>query len=258
MNSGKNKIKCVILAGGLGTRLSEYTKTIPKPLVKIGNRPILMHIIDIFLKFYIKDFYILTGYKGELINNFFETSKQFKIEVNKNKYSKFKNKHFDYNINLINTGVKTKTGLRLKKVEKYFNKDENFFLTYGDGLSDVNLSKLLNYHLTKNSSLTLTAVRPPARFGEVIFKGEKIKSFEEKNNINAGWINGGFMVVNKSFFNFLTSENQMLEREPFQKCLKHKKLFAFKHYKFWQCMDNLRDKELLDNLVKKNYVPWTQ
>ena len=249
-------MKTVILAGGMGTRLAEYTELIPKPLVTIGRKPILIHILNIYLKANLKEFIILTGYKSNLIYEYFNNTKTFiKINQQKNKTC-FEHKKFKYRINLVYTGYRTQTGLRLKKIQTLFDKNENFFLTYGDGLSNVNLKHLLSFHIKKNSSLTITAVRPPARFGELIFNRQQIKSFEEKNNINAGWINGGFMVVNSSFFKFLTNNNQMLEREPFQKCLKKKKLYAFKHYRFWQCMDNFRDKKLLEKIAKNKKTPW--
>ena len=257
MLTGKNKIKCVILAGGLGTRLAEYTNLIPKPLVPIAKKPILLHIIDIYRKFNVNEFLILTGYKGELINKYFKDNKDFTISKknqNQSTYEDLKNK---YQINLINTGKYTKTGLRIKKVQKYLKGEDNFFLTYGDGVSNINLKRLYQFHLKNKSWLTITAVRPPARFGEIFFDGNFVKSFQEKNNINSGWINGGFMVVNSKFFDCLSKKNEMLERNPFKICLKKKKLFAYKHLKFWQCMDNLRDKKLLDALFKKKKAPWT-
>lgn len=240
----------------MGTRLAEYTNSIPKPLVLIGNKPILAHIMNIYIKHGLREFIILTGYKGNLIYEYFKNKKDFKLLFHSKLKSLFTHKKLNYQISLINTGLKTSTGLRLKKIQDYFLPDENFYLTYGDGLSNINLDRLLKHHISTKSILTITAVRPPARFGEVIFKNNKVFSFEEKNNINSGWINGGFMVINSKFFSYLNKKNEMLEREPFQKCLKDKKLNAYKHYKFWQCMDNIRDKKLLEQLVKKRKVPW--
>ena len=229
-------MKVVILAGGLGTRLSEYTKLIPKPMVKVNNKPILYYIMKHFSNYGYKDFYILLGYKGQIIKNY------------------FKKKSFDWNINLIDTGLKTMTGGRLKKIKKYIGK-ENFFLTYGDGLSNVNLKKLLKFHNKKKKALvTMTAVRPPARFGAIKIVGERVKLFREKSKIDEGWINGGFFVIDPKFVDFIDNASTYLEKTPFEKAAKQKKLFAFKHYGFWQCMDTKRDKDNLDYLLKNRKV----
>lgn len=230
-------MKVVILAGGLGSRLSEYTNLIPKPMVIIGSKPIIEHIMDTYTKYGYNEFIIALGYKGHIIKEYFDKNSNGK------------------KIQYINTGVKTLTGLRLKKIEKYIN-NNNFFLTYGDGLSNVNIEKLYKFHLRNKKNITITAVRPPARFGEIKINGNIIKSFIEKNNISQGWINGGYMVVNKNFFNFLTLKNEMLEREPFLKAVKSKSMSAFRHYDFWQCMDNVRDKKILDKLSKNKTKPW--
>ena len=251
-----NNLKAVILAGGMGTRLAEYTQNIPKPLVKIGKDPIILHIINLYQKVKVKDFYVLTGYKGKELVKYFHKSKSFDLLSKNKQVHSFINKKKSFKITLIDTGKATKTGLRLKKIKKYIYKNENFFLTYGDGLTNANLKKTYDYHLKKKAHITILAVRPPARFGEIIFTGSRIKSFEEKNSINTGWINGGFMIINQSFFSYLSNKNQMLEREPFQSCIKKNKLYAYKHAGFWQCMDNLRDKILLDKLAKRKKIPW--
>ncbi len=227
-------MKVVILAGGKGTRLSEYTKTIPKPMIKIGNKTILEHIIQYYEKFGFKDFIIASGYKSKIIENHF-------------KYKK--------NIKIINTGLNTLTGLRIKKLEKYLNK--TFMLTYGDGLSNINLYKLLKFHKKNKRLATLTSVHPPARFGEIQIKKNLVSEFEEKPQLQKGWINGGFFVFEPGFFKFLsTKKNVMLEREPMQKMVKKGELSAYKHEGFWFCMDNLRDKNVLENLVKLKKAPW--
>jgi len=251
-------MKTVILAGGLGTRLLEYTETIPKPLVSIGGKPILTHIINIYKKQGFDDFIILLGYKGDKIINYYCKQKNFTCQHKSKNKNIFYNKLLKFKITLINTGLNSKTGLRLYKIKKEFKKNENFLLTYGDGLANINLKKLINFHLSRKSSLTISAVRPPARFGEIKFVGNKVKSFEEKNSINSGWINGGFMVANENFFRYLSSKNQMLEREPFQKCLEQYNFHAYKHSDFWLCMDNLRDKKLLDKMAKSKSPPWTK
>ena len=229
-------MKVVILAGGLGTRLSEYTKLIPKPMVKVNNKPILYYIMKHFSNYGYKDFYVLLGYKGKVIRNY------------------FKKKSFGWNINLIDTGLKTMTGGRLKKIKKYLGK-ENFFLTYGDGLSNVNLRKLLKFHIKKKGALvTMTAVRPPARFGAIKIVGERVKLFKEKSKLDEGWINGGFFVINSRFLDYIDNSSTFLERSPLEKAAKQKQLFAFKHDGFWQCMDTKRDKDNLDFLFKNRKV----
>ena len=232
-------MKVIILCGGKGTRLSEETKKIPKPMVKIGNYPVLEHIINIFTKYGYKDFIFALGYKKEIIINYFKKKKFDKL-----------------NIKLINTGKKTLTGTRIKKLKKYLENDENFFLTYGDGVSNVDLNKLLKFHLKNNKIATVTAVRPPARFGEIFLKKNKVKKFDEKNQIRSGWINGGFFVFSKKILNYIPKKDCMLEKEPMVKLVKNKQLNAYKHYSFWQCMDTLRDKELLNKIWKSKKKKW--
>ena len=227
-------MKVVILAGGFGTRISEYTKTIPKPMIKINNKPLILLIMEHYAKYGFKDFYIAIGYKGEIIKKYF-----------KNK------KNLGWNINLIETGQKTMTGGRLKRLKKYLEKD-TFLLTYGDGVSNVNLKKLIKFHQLNNKTLTLTAVRPPARFGAIKLKGNKVSYFKEKSKTDSGWINGGFFVVEPEIFKYLKGDNTFLEREPMENISKKKQLVAFKHYDFWQCVDTVRDKEILEKKLKKN------
>lgn len=226
----------VILAGGMGTRLSEYTNLIPKPMVKILNKPIIVYIIEYYIKYGINNFIIATGYKSKIIENYF---------------NKLRNRNI--NIKIVFTGIKTKTGLRIKKIQKLIKK-ENFFLTYGDGLCSVNLNTLFNFHLKNRKIATMTAVHPPARFGEIYLKNNLVKKFEEKNQLNSGWINGGFFIFNKSFLKSLDNKNVMLERDPINRLVKKKQIMAFKHRGFWACMDNMRDKLNLEKLFKKkNY-----
>lgn len=234
-------MKTVILCGGLGTRLSEETKKIPKPLVKIGPYPILIHIMNIYAKYGFKDFILALGYKKNIIINYINNSNLKK----------------KYNIKMVDTGLKTLTGNRLYKLKKFL-KDENFFfLTYGDGVSNVNINTLINFHIKNKKVATVTAVHPPARFGELIIKQNNVKKFDEKNQINSGWINGGFFVFSNKIFNFLPIKKQcMLERDPMTKLVKQKQLMAFKHENFWQCMDNMRDKELLNKLWKNKKAKW--
>ncbi len=229
-------MKVVILAGGKGTRISEYTKILPKPMIKIGKKPILEHIINYYIKFGFKDFIIATGYKHKVIKNYFK---------NKNLYVKIK---------VINTGVKTLTGSRLKRLSGELN--ETFMLTYGDGLTNLNLNKLLKFHLKNKKKITLTAVHPPARFGELSLNGNRVTSFEEKPQLQKGWINGGFFVIEPEFLKFIENKNVMLERSPLKKAVKTNNLGAYKHKGFWFCMDTMRDKKVLDNLIKNKKSPW--
>ena len=224
-------MKIVILAGGYGTRISEYTKTIPKPMIKIRNKPILVHIMEHYASYGFDNFYIALGYKGKVIKDY------------------FKNKKFKWKINLINTGLKTMTGGRLKRLKKYI-KNESFFMTYGDGVSDINLKKLLNFHKKNNKLVTLTAVRPPARFGAIKIKDNKVKIFKEKDKMDEGWINGGFFVMEPKFLNYIKDDGTFLEREPLEKATSLKQLMAFKHKGFWQCMDSKKDKDKLEKILR--------
>jgi len=228
-------MKVVLLAGGFGTRLSEYTKTIPKPMIYIGNKPMLLHIMKLYAKYGFKDFYIALGYKGEIIKKFFNK------------------KFFDWNINLIETGRNTMTGGRLKRLKKYIG-NETFMMTYGDGLSNINLKKLLKFHKKNKKLVTLTAVRPPARFGVIKFKGQRVSYFKEKSKLDEGWINGGFFIMEPEFLKFIRDDNTYLEREPLEKVTKKRQLVAFKHKGFWQCMDTKRDKEKLNKILSSKKI----
>ena len=225
-------MKVVILAGGLGTRLSEYTKSIPKPMIRILNKPILLHIMKHFASYGFKEFYIAAGYKQNIIKNY------------------FRNKKFGLKIKIIDTGQKTMTGGRIRRLKNYL-KDEPFFLTYGDGVSNVNIRKLLRFHIKSKGLATLTAVRPPARFGAIKISGSKVNYFREKSRLDEGWINGGFFIFEPEIFKYLKSDKTFLEKEPLTKLGYLKKLNAFKHKGFWQCMDTIRDKEILEKSIKK-------
>jgi len=226
-------MKVVILAGGFGSRLSEYTKTIPKPMVKVLGKPIIQRIIDHYVSYGHYEFYIAIGYKGQQIKNYF-LKKKFPKKIN---------------IHIIDTGKNTMTGGRLKRLSPYLN--DTFLMTYGDGLSNVNLKKLVNFHDINKKIFTLTAVRPPARFGAIKIKGSFVNYFKEKNNLDEGWINGGFFVIEPKFLKYLKNDATFLEREPFEKLTKEKQLVAYKHHSFWQCMDTQRDKEILEKKLKK-------
>ena len=211
-------MKIVILCGGKGTRLSEETTKIPKPMVIIGNKPILIHIMN-FYKFYgFNDFILAAGYKQNIIRNYFKKNKSFNT------------------VKIVNTGQNTLTGGRLLRLKKYFNKNENFMLTYGDGVTNLNLKKLIKLHKKNNKIATMTAVKPPVRFGELKIKNNLVKQFKEKPQSSAGWINGGFFCMNYKIFKYL-KDDTMLERETLEKLVKLKQLAAYKYYGFWQCKD---------------------
>ena len=225
-------MKVVILAGGFGTRISEYTKKIPKPMIMINKKPIIVHIMEHYAKYGFNDFVIALGYKGLVIKNY------------------FKKKKFNWNIDLIDTGLKTMTGGIVKRLEKILG-NERFFMTYGDGISDLDINKLLRFHKKNKKLVTLTAVRPPARFGAIKLSGNKVRLFKEKNKIHEGWINGGFFVIEPAFLKYIKNDDTFLEKEPLESACKRGQLYAFKHNGFWQCMDTLRDKEYIENILKK-------
>lgn len=223
-------MKIIILCGGLGTRLGLETKMTPKPMVKIGGKPILEHIINIYTKYGFKQFILALGYKGKIIREYFKNNSDIKC---------------------VNTGLKSNTGARLYKLKKYFNENENFMLTYGDGLTNQNIKKLLNFHIKHKKIGTITAVRPPARFGEVIIKKKiLVDKFQEKPRVSSSWINGGFFVFNYKIFNYINDTNEIFEYGPLVRLVKAKQLTAYKHKGFWQCMDTPRDRKLLDKIIR--------
>ena len=224
-------MKVVILAGGFGTRLSEYTNDIPKPMVKIAGVPILVHIMKHYFKYGFKDFYVAIGYKGNHIKKY------------------FRNKKFGWKVNLIETGKNTMTGGRLLRLKNLLGM-EDFMMTYGDGVSNINLKKLVKFHFKNKKIVTLSAVRPPARFGAIKLNNNLVNSFKEKSKLDEGWINGGFFVINPKFFEYIKNDSTYLEREPLERAVKKKQLVAFRHTGFWQCMDTKRDKINLEYIFK--------
>ena len=229
-------MKVILLAGGLGTRLSEYTDTIPKPMVHIGGKPMLWHIMNLYARYNHKDFFVALGYKGEIIKEYFSNIPE------------------KWNINLIDTGQKTMTGGRVKRLQKLVG-DETCMLTYGDGLADINLDSLLAFHKSHGKLITVSAVRPPARFGAIKLRGDQVTSFKEKSHLEEGWINGGFFVIEPDFYNFIDGDDTFLEREPLERAVSKGELFAYKHNGFWQCMDTKRDRDYLEEIYLKN-APW--
>tara|TARA_B100000683_G_scaffold250567_1_gene265786 strand:+ start:341 stop:1045 length:705 start_codon:yes stop_codon:yes gene_type:complete len=232
-------MKVVILAGGRGSRISFYTQKIPKPMIKIGNTPILVHIINIYKYYGFKEFIIASGYKSKVIKDYFSNKKKFK------------------DIKIIQTGNKSLTGDRIVKLKKYLIKDENFLLTYGDGVSNLNIRKTVKFHLKHKKIGTVTAVRPPVKFGELsLGKNNMVKKFVEKPQLNTGWINGGFFVFNKKIFKYLKGKNLVFERKPLTNLSKDKQLKVYKHNGYWRCMDNLNEKNNLEEIFKNKKTIW--
>jgi len=252
-------MKVIILAGGFGTRLSEYTHRIPKPMVNIPDRPILHHIMQRYSSFGHNDFYIALGYKAEVIKEYFlnigktisDSSNHLSICVNKNK-----SKDSKWHVTLVDTGQTTLTGGRVKQMQNFID-DEPFMLTYGDGLADIDFHKLLKFHNQHGKLVTVSAVRPVARFGELKIDGNKVISFKEKPQVTTGWINGGFFICKPKFFDLIKDDDQtVLEAEPLEQAASMEQLMAYKHEGFWQCMDNKRDKDLLAELWSSGKAPW--
>ena len=240
-------MKVIILAGGFGTRLSEYTEIIPKPMVKINNKEILLRIINIYKFHGFEDFYIALGYKSEFIKEFFG--------ANKSNIIQFRVGSGNVNIHLIDTGIDSMTGGRVKLLQEYIG-NETFMLTYGDGVSDINITDLVDFHKHQKKMVTVTAVRPPARFGAIKLDGNKVVHFEEKSQLNEGWINGGFFVIEPKFFDYISEPSTVLERQPLETVASEGELIAYLHKGFWQCMDTKRDKDILEENARKSDAPW--
>lgn len=253
-------MKTVILCGGLGTRLSEETHIRPKPMVEIGGRPILWNIMKIYSDYGFNDFICALGYKGEVIKDYFLNYHYRNGNVILNTLSGELNvdkvPEENWNISLIDTGQNTMTAGRLLRLKPYLENEDTFMLTYGDGVSNVDINKLLEFHRNHGKIATVTAVRPPVRFGEMLIDLGKVYDFKEKPQVEAGWINGGFFVFNKGIFDYLIGDHVMLEREPMEKLVSDGELMAYSHSDFWQCMDTIRDKEYLETLLKENKAPW--
>ncbi len=253
-------MKTVILAGGLGTRLSEETSVRPKPMVEVGGYPILWHIMKIYAHYGFKDFTIALGYKGEVIKDYFIRYFALHSDITVNLGTggvKYHDSELpDWSVQMIDTGHNTLTGGRLHRLQSHLEKDGTFMATYGDGVADVDISKLLAFHKSHGKLATLTTVRPPARFGTMTFDGDEIKKFQEKPQTGEGWINGGFFVLEPGVFDYLNGDETILEREPLERLAADGQLMAYKSEKFWQCMDTLRDKSRLEELWAEGHAPW--
>ncbi len=254
-------MKVVILCGGIGTRLREETEVKPKPMVEIGGIPILWHIMKTYASYGFNEFILCLGYKGEVIKNYFYhyemLANDFTIELGSNKINTYP-RHSDHGwkITLVDTGQKAMTGSRIKQVEKFIDGD-TFMLTYGDGVTDLNIRELLNFHAGHGKMGTVTGVFPPSRYGELLFYKDHVVSFDEKPLVNNSSINGGYFVFNKGFFNYLKDdEGCILEKEPLEKLAKDGELKVFHHKGFWQCMDTYRDYKYLNEIWERGNTPW--
>lgn len=251
-------MKVVILAGGKGSRISEYTQDIPKPMIKIGEKPIIWHIMNTYSKFGYKNFYIALGYKSEIIKQYFLNyqtySYDFQVNIKNKSIKMFDAQNEDWNVSLINTGINSMTGGRLKNLKKYID-DGPFFLSYGDSIGNVDLKKLYDFHKSHGKLVTVTAVRPQARFGELeILDNNIVQKFQEKPQVTTGWINGGYFVIEPKFLDYIADENTILEKYPLENVAKEGQLMAYKHFGNWHCMDTIRDKDNLDTLLKNNKI----
>ena len=252
-------MKVVILAGGFGTRIAEYADTIPKPMVPIGGRPILWHIMNRYAKFGFKDFYIALGFKAEVIKEFFLNYRvlgsNFTVDLATGIVTPIDAPPVDWRVTLVDTGQTTMTGGRVRRMAPHLG-GEPFMLTYGDGVADIDLRELLNHHRTHGKLVTVTAVRPVARFGELSLSGATVTDFREKPQMNAGWINGGFFVCQPEFLDHIGGDATVLEKEPLEDVAAMGQLGAYCHQGFWQCMDTKRDKDLLEEIWAEGRAPW--
>jgi len=252
-------VKVIILAGGFGTRLSEYTETLPKPMVSIGGKPILWHIMKNYAYFGHNDFYIALGYKAEVIKEYFLNYKtmnaDFTVDLGTGSVTSHKMNEVDWKVNLVDTGLHTMTGGRVRRLKSYIG-NETCLLTYGDGLSDVDLDRLVTFHKNHGKMVTVTAVHPGARFGELEMNEELVVSFQEKPQTGQGWVNGGYFVIEPEFFDLIKEDQTILERGPLERVAEMNELMAFKHKGFWQCMDTKRDRDNLEEFWQSGKAPW--
>ncbi len=254
-------MKVILLAGGFGTRFSEYTDSIPKPMVRIGGKPILWHIMKTYDHFGHKDFYVALGYKSELIKEYFlnyrTLNADFTVDLKTGAATPHKLDELDWKVTLVDTGLHSMTGGRIRRMKPYIG-NETCLLTYGDGVSNVDLDQLIAFHQSHGKMVTVTAVHPGARFGELLMKGEQVRSFQEKPQIGQGWINGGYFVIEPEFFDLIQEDQTILEREPLERASQMGELMAFHHNGFWQCMDTKRDHDNLEEFWRSGKAPWKQ
>jgi len=253
-------MKVLILAGGLGSRISEETTIKPKPMIELGGRPILWHIMKIYSTYDYNEFIILCGYKGYMIKEFFANYYRHRsdltIDLANNSISYLKNHAEPWKVTLIDTGLETLTGGRIKRVQEYVG-NEPFMLTYGDGVADIDISKLVEFHKSHGKLMTMTSVLPEGRFGALnIDDSNMVDSFKEKPKGDGSWINGGYFVCQPEVFNYIAGDKTIFEREPLEKLAKEGELYTYKHNGFWRPMDTLRDKVLLEDMVENKTAPW--
>ncbi len=253
-------MKAVILAGGFGTRLSEETRVKPKPMVEIGGKPILWHIMKIFSACGINEFIIALGYKGEYIKEYFYNysaiNNDISIDLRTGKTTVHNGSNPDWKIHLIDTGLLTQTGGRLRRLGDWFKDGETFFFTYGDGVADINLNKLLEFHRSHGKLATVTTVKSPARFGRITFENDLVKKFYEKSSRAEGWINGGYFVLEKEVIKYIENDDTIWERDPVESLVADGQLMGFRHTGFWSCMDTLHEKNTLETLWNDKLAPW--
>jgi len=254
-------MKVIILAGGFGTRLSEYTQSIPKPMVTIGGKPILWHIMKTYAKYGHTDFHLALGYKAELIKGYFlnyrSLNSDFTIDLESGNLSVHQNDNVNWKVTLVDTGLNSMTGGRVKRMKDFVD-NETFLLTYGDGLSDIDIAALVDFHKSHGKMVTVSAVHPGARFGELDMDGNIVTSFKEKPQTTQGWINGGYFVINPEFFNLIKDDSTILEKEPLERVAEMGELMSYQHNGFWQCMDTKRDRDSLEELWQTDNAPWEQ
>jgi glucose-1-phosphate cytidylyltransferase len=253
-------MKVIILAGGLGSRLSEYTENIPKPMVTVGGKPILWHIMNRYAKYGFTDFYLALGYKAEVIKEYFlnyrNLNSDFTINLSTGSIYSYQENKNDWKVTLIDTGKETMTGGRVKRMQSFIE-NETFLLTYGDGVADINIDELIKFHKSHGKMVTVSAVRPSARFGELDIDKGLVTAFQEKPQTKHGWINGGYFVIEPEFFDFIKDDKTILEKEPLERVSAIGQLMAYHHHGFWQCMDTKREKDILEDLWKSLKAPWS-
>ncbi len=253
-------MKAVILAGGLGTRFSEETGLRPKPMIEVGGKPILWHIMRIYATYNVTEFIIALGYKAEVIKeyflNFYAINNDLTIDLGSGKTTIHDGKQPNWKIHLVDTGMHTQTGGRLKRLKKWLSDDETFLFTYGDGVADLNVESAIKFHLAHGKLATVTTVRSPARFGRIEFEGDRICNFHEKPESGDGWINGGFFVLNSKVLDYISDDATSWEKEPLEGLTQDGQMIGFRHYGFWSCMDTLKEKNTLDALWNAGKAPW--